>query len=150
MLYHELRMKCAKYPPEGLCLRPILWPTLWLVGPGTPGEATVRGVVACDVSDPVAAGGRALDELLAVLAPAVDPPKGHGATEIRDSVYLGTSLKVVRFIAWALFPVSVLGGPQSRHAEGESKQGTTFTQPDCVQTWEIGLMNLVLENLIAS
>ena len=68
--------------PEGLRLSAVLWPALGLVRPWAAGEAAVGGVVAGDVPDAVAARSRALDELLAVLAPPVDATEGHGTTGI--------------------------------------------------------------------
>ena len=86
--------------PQRLCLRAVLRSTLGLVGSWTPGQTknhnrepireesdaasyrpspSVRGVVPCDVADAVTAWGGALDQLLAVFAPPVNPTKGHVA-----------------------------------------------------------------------
>ena len=77
-----LRSPQIEFPPERLGLRTVLGPALGLVGPGAAGEAAMGGVVAGDVSHSVAAGGRALDELFPVFAPAVDAPEGHGAPQM--------------------------------------------------------------------
>ena len=74
--------QATNFSPQGLGLGAVLRPALGLVGPGAAGEAAVGGVVAGDVSDAVAAGSRALDQLLAVLAPPVDATEGHGTTGI--------------------------------------------------------------------
>ena len=72
-------VKGPEFLPQRLCLGAVLGSALGLVGPGAAREAAVGGVVARDVAHSVAGGGRALDQLLPVLAPAVDPPERHGA-----------------------------------------------------------------------
>ena len=60
-----LMVESTEFLPERLCLGAVLGSALGLVGPGAAREAAVRGVVACDVARPVAAGGRALELLTA-------------------------------------------------------------------------------------